>query len=323
MKAAPFETKIARGFSLQRLGLQGNLLITLLALVLLVIVSAVISPAFRSPYNLSNVLVQAVALGLISLGQTLVILGGGIDLSVGSIVSLVSCLTAGLMMGVEGRLLPVLIAMVLLGALIGLANGLIVTRLRVAPFIVTLGMMSVVQGAVFLYTKNPVGKIPKAFRFLAEGQIGPFPFPVLLLLALIILSWFVLRRTTFGRYVYAAGGNEEVARLSGIRTPAIRLATYILAGVSAALTGLFLTSRLRVGQPLVGQGYELDSITAVLIGGTALSGGRGGVIGTTLGVLIMIVLSNILNLMNVSSYWQWIVKGLIIIGALAAFRSER
>lgn len=323
MKAAPFGIKTARGFSLQRLGLQGNLLITMLALVLLVIVSAAISPAFRSPYNLSNVLVQAVALGLIGLGQTFVILGGGIDLSVGSIVSLVSCLTAGLMMGVEGRLAPVLIAMVLLGALIGLANGAIVTRLRVAPFIVTLGMMSVVQGAVFLYTKNPVGKIPKSFRFLAEGQIGPFPFPVLLLLALIILSWFVLRRTTFGRYVYAAGGNEEVARLSGIKTPAIRLATYILSGVSAALTGLFLTSRLRVGQPLVGQGYELDSITAVLIGGTALSGGRGGVIGTTLGVLIMIVLSNILNLMNVSSYWQWIVKGLIIIGALAAFRSER
>jgi ribose/xylose/arabinose/galactoside ABC-type transport system permease subunit len=317
-EAAKTRSRVSR-----RLEAQSGLLAIFLVLILLIILSSIISPTFRTGLNAQNVSRQAVALGLVSLGQTFVILGGGIDLSAGSVISLVSCLSAGIMMGQPERLAPVLLGMVLLGTLIGVFNGLLVTRLRVAPFIVTLGTMSIVQGLVFLYTKNPVGKIPKAFRFLAEGQIGPIPFPVILFAVLTLIALFVLRRTIFGRYVYATGGNEEVARLSGINTSLIKIATYVVGSLAATATGLFLTSRLRIGQPLVGQGYELDSITAVLIGGTALSGGRGGVIGTVIGVLIMIVLNNILNLMNVTSYWQWIVKGSIIILALAIQRDRR
>lgn len=323
MKVQSAEAAKTRSLVSRRLEAQSGLLVIFLVLILLIILSSIISPTFRTGLNVQNVSRQAVALGLVSLGQTFVILGGGIDLSAGSVISLVSCLSAGIMMGQPERLAPVLLGMVLLGTLIGVFNGLLVTRLRVAPFIVTLGTMSIVQGLVFLYTKNPVGKIPKAFRFLAEGQIGPIPFPVILFAVLTLIALFVLRRTIFGRYIYATGGNEEVARLSGINTSLIKIATYVVGSLAATATGLFLTSRLRIGQPLVGQGYELDSITAVLIGGTALSGGRGGVIGTVIGVLIMIVLNNILNLMNVTSYWQWIVKGSIIILALAIQRDRR
>jgi ribose/xylose/arabinose/galactoside ABC-type transport system permease subunit len=321
LKSLTLNSKPAQRFSLGYL--DGQLVAILVILAVLIGVSSLLSPTFSTPENIANVTRQAVALGIIAIGQTFVILTAGIDLSVGSTISLVSCLAAGLMMGQLELMAPIVIGMLLLGAVIGLFNGMVIMRLKVAPFIVTLGTMSIVQGAVFLYTKNPVGKIPVAFRFLAEGQIGPIPFPVLLYVILVALAAYVLSRTTFGRYIYATGGNEEVARLSGINTSFTTVAVYVVSSLSAAATGLFLASRLRVGQPLVGQGYELDSITAVLIGGTALAGGRGGVIGTVAGVLIMTVLSNILNLMEVTSYWQWVIKGLIIIVALAIYRGNR
>lgn len=321
MKSITVNSKPAQRFSLGYL--DGQLVAILAILVMLIVVSSLLSPTFSTPQNLSNVTRQAVALGIVAIGQTFVILTAGIDLSVGSTISLTSVLAAGLMAGVPERLIPVTIGILLLGAAIGLFNGLVIMRLRVAPFIVTLGTMSIIQGAVFLYTKNPVGSIPVSFRYLAEGEIGPIPFPVIMYVILVVVSVFVLRRTIFGRYIYATGGNEEVARLSGINTPFITVAVYVVCGLSAAATGLFLTSRLRIGQPLIGQGYELDSITAVLIGGTALAGGRGGVIGAVAGVLIMTILSNILNLMEVTGYWQWVIKGLIIIGALAIYRGNR
>ncbi|MCU0502673.1 MAG: ABC transporter permease, partial [Anaerolineae bacterium] len=194
MKVQSAEAAKTRSLVSRRLEAQSGLLAIFLVLILLIILSSIISPTFRTGLNVQNVSRQAVALGLVSLGQTFVILGGGIDLSAGSVISLVSCLSAGIMMGQPERLAPVLLGMVLLGTLIGVFYGLLVTRLRVAPFIVTLGTMSIVQGLVFLYTKNPVGKIPKAFRFLAEGQIGPIPFPVILFAVLTLISLFVLRR---------------------------------------------------------------------------------------------------------------------------------
>lgn len=321
MKSLTLEAKPARRFSLGYL--DGQLVAILVILATLIVVSSILSPTFSTPQNLANVTRQAVALGIVAVGQTFVILTAGIDLSVGSTISLTSVLAAGLMAGVPERQIPVVVGILLLGGAIGLFNGLVIMRLRVAPFIVTLGTMSIIQGVVFLYTKNPVGKIPISFRYLAEGDLGPIPFPVLLYGVLVVVSVFVLRRTTFGRYIYATGGNEEVARLSGINTSFVTVAVYVVCGLSAAATGLFLTSRLRIGQPLIGQGYELDSITAVLIGGTVLAGGRGGVVGTVAGVLIMTVLSNILNLMEVTSYWQWVIKGLIIISALAVYRGNR
>jgi ribose transport system permease protein len=317
------QARPVRRFSLGRIDEQRSLLVIFIALALIVIASSALSPTFRTSYNALNVLRQAVALGIVALGQTFVIITGGIDLSVGSTISVVACFTAGFMMGRTSRMVPVIVAMLALGAFIGFFNGYVSMRTKVAPFIVTLGMQSIAQGIALMYTKNPVGKIPKPFKYFAEGQWGPIPFPVILFVILAVVVFFVLRSTTFGRYVYAAGGNEEVARLSGINTSYIKTMVYVLSGLSAAVAGMFLASRMGVGDPLVGQRYDLDSITAVLIGGTTFAGGRGGVVGTVIGVLIMALLSNVLNLMNINSYWQWIIKGIIIVGALAVYRSRR
>jgi len=286
----------------------------------LIIISSLISPDFRTPRNAVNILRQAVLLGIVSTGQTLVILTRGLDLSVGSTISLGACLTSGIMLGRGELILPVFLLVLLIGTVIGAGNGLIVTRLKVPPFIATLGMMSIVQGSLLLYTKRAIGWVPTSFLFFADGQIGFVPFPVLFY-ALLFLAFFIfLKKTTFGRYIYATGGNEEIARLSGIQTRFVVLITYSLSGFLAALAGLFLASRLAMGDPLGGEGYELNSIAAVLVGGTSLAGGRGGLMGTLAGVLIMTVVGNILNLMNVPGFWQWIVKGLIIIGAVSVYR---
>jgi ribose/xylose/arabinose/galactoside ABC-type transport system permease subunit len=184
-------------------------------------------------------------------------------------------------------------------------------------------MMSVVQGGLLLYTKSPTGSVPPVFDFLAWGKVWFIPFPIFLFAAVGTLGIFVLRRTTFGRYVYATGGNEEVARLSGIKTDRVKIITYMICSFTAALTGIFLASRMGMGDPLVGERYMLDSILPVLIGGTSLSGGKGGISATIAGVFIFAILSNALNLLDVSAYWQWIIKGLIIIVAVAFYMSKK
>jgi len=289
-------------------------------LIALIIVSSIISPDFRTSRNGVNILRQAVLLGIVSIGQTLVILTGGLDLSVGSIISLSACLTSGIMLGRAELILPVVLLVLMVGTVIGMGNGLIVTRLKVPPFVATLGMMSIVQGSLLLYTKRAIGWVPTTFLFFADGQIGPVPFPVLFYVLLFLTFFVFLKKTTFGRYIYATGGGEEIARLSGIQTRFVVFITYALSGFLAALSGLFLASRLAMGDPLGGQGYELNSIATVLVGGTSLAGGRGGLMGTLAGVLIMTVVGNILNLMGVPGFWQWIVKGLIIIGAVSVYR---
>jgi len=289
-------------------------------LITLIIISSLISSDFRTSRNAINILRQAVLLGIVSIGQTLVILTGGLDLSVGSTISLGACLTSGIMLGRDGLILPVSLLVLLVGTAIGMGNGLVITKLKVPPFIATLGMMSIVQGSLLLYTKRAIGWVPTAFLFFADGQIGFVPFPVLFYALLLLAFSIFLKKTTFGRYIYATGGNEEISRLSGIRTRSVILITYTLSGFLAALAGLFLASRLAMGDPRGGEGYELNSIAAVLVGGTSLAGGRGGLAGTLAGVLIMTVVGNILNLMDVPGFWQWIVKGLIIIGAVSVYR---
>jgi ribose transport system permease protein len=298
-------------------------IVVYLVLAVLMIFTGLASDVFFTSRNFDNIARQAAGLGLVSIGQTFAILTAGIDLSLGSVVSLTSCLTTGLVLGKPGLLIPVIALVIALALLVGFLNGFIITRSGVHALIVTLGMMSVVQGAVLLYTKAPYGEIPESFGFLAWGKLGPIPVPVFLLGAVAAVAIVVLHRTTFGRYVYATGGNEEVARLSGIKTARVKIYTYMICSFTAALSGLFLASRMGMGDPLVGQAYMLDSIVPVLIGGTSLTGGKGGVVGTLPGIFIMVVLSNALNLLDVSSYWQWIVEGGIIIVAVAFYWREK
>jgi len=301
----------------------GTTLIVYGVLLALVVTAALLSETFLRYRNIENLLRQVVALGLASIGQTFTVLTAGIDLSVGSVISLTSCLTSGMINGQASMVAPILALVVVLSLLIGFVNGLIITRTGVHPLIVTLGMMSVVQGGLLLYTKEPTGSLPASFDFLAWGKVWFLPFPVILLLAVAAICIILLRRTTFGRYVYATGGDENVARLSGIKTDRVKIAVYMICSLTAALTGIFLASRMGMGEPLVGESYMLDSILPVLIGGTSLTGGVGGVGGTIAGVFIFIILSNILNLLQVSAYWQWIVKGLIIIAAVSFYWKDK
>jgi ribose/xylose/arabinose/galactoside ABC-type transport system permease subunit len=299
-----------------------NTVIAYLVLVGLIVVTSLLSDIFLTSRNIQNLLRQVVPLGLVSVGQTFAILTAGIDLSIGSVVSMASCLTSGMILGRDLMILPVIALVIALALFIGFCNGFVITRTRVHPLIVTLGMMSVVQGGLLLYTKSPVGSVPPAFDFLAWGKVWFVPFPIFLFAAIAAAGIFILRRTTFGRYVYATGGNEEVARLSGIKTERIKIVTYMICSLTAAMTGIFLASRMGMGDPLVGERYMLDSILPVLIGGTSLSGGKGGIGATIAGVFIFAILSNALNLLDVSAYWQWMIKGLIIIVAVAFYTTK-
>ena len=300
-----------------------TIIIVYLVLVGLIVTTSLLSDVFLTSRNIQNLLRQAVALGLVSVGQTFAILTAGIDLSIGSVVSLASCLTTGMILGREHLIIPVVALVIVLALFVGFCNGFIITRTRVHPLIVTLGMMSVVQGGLLLYTKSPVGSVPPVFDFLAWGKVWFIPFPIILFAAVAAAGIFLLRRTTYGRYVYATGGNEEVARLTGIKTDRVKIITYMICSSTAALTGIFLASRMGMGDPLVGEHYMLDSILPVLIGGTSLTGGKGGIGATIAGVFIFAILSNALNLIDVSAYWQWIVKGLIIIVAVAFYMQKK
>lgn len=296
-------------------------------LLMIAAIGAVASPEFRSEQNAVNVLRQAVALGMVSIGQTFVILSGGIDLSVGATISLIAVYTAGFMKARPDLVLPIVAFMLLIGLVIGLLNAFLVTRLKIVPFIATLAVGSIVQGFVLNYAKRPVGKIAPGWNYFAEGMVGPIPFPVIVLVVLFILAIIVIHRTVLGRYIIATGGNERIARYSGIRTTLVLNAAYVICAITAVLTGLFLTSRMAIGDPQVGglnyDRFDLDSIAAVLIGGTRLGGGKGTVIGTIAGVLIVSVLNNVFNLVGVNTFYQWIVKGIIILIAVAAYSTRK
>jgi ribose transport system permease protein len=285
-------------------------------------------PEFRQVRNLFNVLRQSVALGIVSVGQTVMILIGGIDLSVGATISLIDVYATGFMENNTsfGLVLLMVIALLLLGVFIGFLNANVVTRLHVPSFIATLGMGSILQGFVLLYVKRPGGSIAPGWEFFAEGMIGPVPFPVIFLFGLVIITWFLLSKTVWGRHVKATGGSELIARLSGIRTHRVTVYAYMFCSLMAAVTGLYLTSRMGAGDPRVGglqyERFDLDSITAVLIGGTRLGGGKGGVVGTVAGVLIVSVLNNIFNLVGVNPYIQWIIKGSILLIAVAIYSAR-
>jgi len=297
----------------------------LFALVVLVVVIAILTPRFLSPLNVSNVLVQAAVITVVAMGMTFVIIGGGFDLSVGSVVALSGCVCAAVMM--KAGIAAGVVAGVAAGALVGLVNGLIVTVLKVNPFISTLGTMVLVRGVVFLFTDSqqvPIDDVlPRAFiDFGIDRLIGIHYLVWVPLVLFFVLSW-VLARTPYGRSVYATGGNREAAFFSGIRVDRVTASTYVWCGALAGVAGVMLASRLQSGQPTEGEFYELTAIAAVVLGGASLYGGEGKLYKSVIGVFIMVTLGNGLNLLNVDSYWQRVAIGAVIIIAAAADRLRK
>jgi ribose/xylose/arabinose/galactoside ABC-type transport system permease subunit len=275
-----------------------------------------LTPHFLTVSNLLNIVQQTAINAIVAAGMTFVILSGGIDLSVGSIVAL-SGVVLGSLLHLDLPVAMSLLAALAVGLACGLLNGVLVSLGRLPAFIATLGMMSVARGAALVFTEGrPVSGFDEAFRWIATGSIGFVPAPVVLMLVVYALAHLVLTRTTFGRYVYAIGGNQEATRLSGV---AVRFHTTVIYGVSglmSAIAAIALTARLNSAQPIAGMMYELDAIAAVVIGGTSLMGGEGSLGGTLVGALIMGVLRNGLNLLGVSSFLQQIVIGGVIVGAV-------
>jgi len=305
--------------------LRGNL-IPLAILILLLVGLTVLAPSFLRVQNLLNVARQASIVGVISIGMTFVILSGGIDLSVGSTLAVAGVVSASMI--VAGMPTPlILLVGIAIGAATGLANGIGVAILRIQPFIMTLAAMVLFRGVALRWT----GGGPIQFRtgdslfdFLGSGGIAAIPGPVMVFALVSIAGVIVLRYLTFGRYIYAIGGSQEAARLSGVPTSRTAIGAYVISGACAGLAGVMTTARLSSGDPLGGNLAELDAITAVVVGGTSLMGGSGGAVGTIAGALLLAVLSNAMNLIGIGPFDQMMVKGLVIIGAvLFAARATR
>lgn len=289
---------------------------TLAGLVGLCVVLWILTPHFLTVSNLLNVAQQTSINAIIAVGLTFVIISGGIDLSVGSIVAF-SGVVLGSLLHQEVPFPVALLGGLATGMACGLVNGLLITLGRLPPFIATLGMMSVARGSALLFTDGrPISGFPEGFRSLATGEVFYVPVPVLLMAGVYVIAHFVLRRTRFGRYVYAIGGNEEAALLSGVPVRFHKTMVYGVGGALAGLAAMLLTARLNSAQPIAGINYELDAIAATVIGGTSLMGGQGSVVGTLIGALIMGVLRNGLNLLGVSSFIQQLVIGAVIILAV-------
>jgi ribose transport system permease protein len=293
----------------------------LITLVVLCLVTALMTDRFLSPLNLTNILVQSSIMAVIAMGMTFVIIGGGFDLSVGSTAALSGCIAAMVM--VKAGLVAGVSAGVGAGAAVGMVNGLIIAKLGVNPFITTLGTMVLVRGIVFLITGGaPVGDegLPAAFLTFGSARFLGIHYLVWVpAILLALLSW-VLHASPYGRRVFATGGGREAAYLSGVRVERVIASTYVWCGALAGVAGVMLAARLQSGQPTAGEFYELTAIAAVVLGGAALHGGEGTLYKTIIGVFIMIVLGNSLNLLNVDSYWQRVAVGAVIIAAAAADR---
>lgn len=289
-----------------------------LILVGLCIGFSILVPGMFKFDNIINILRVSSIVGLLAIGQTFVIVGGGIDLSIGSILALSGVLAAGLLGS-----LPLSLALIValsVGAFIGFCNGFTITKLGLQPFVATLGFMGIASGLAFIYTNGrPIIIDNDFFQYLGIGYLGIVPVPIVIFAVACIIAHFLLSSTVYGRRIYSTGGNEEATRLSGISTVRVRIYTYVLSGALAALAGIIMAGRLASATPMAGSGnYMMDSIAAAIVGGTSLTGGRGTIIGTIAGVLIISVLSNGLNMLNVVSYWQDVVKGFIIIAAVAS-----
>lgn len=302
----------------------GQKVIPFIGLIGLFVIVGVLNPDFLAPMNLLNLLRQVSINALIAFGMTFVILTGGIDLSVGGILALSSALMAGMMVSGLDPVLAIGFAC-LIGALLGAVNGAFIAKAKMAPFIATLATMTVFRGLTLVYTNgNPITGLSDSFWFqvFGRGYLLGLPVPAITVIISFVILWCLLHKTPFGRKTYAIGGNEKAALISGINVDRMKVLIYALNGLLAALAGAILASRLDSAQPTAGTSYELDAIAAVVLGGTSLSGGRGRIVGTLIGALIIGTLNNGLNLLGVSSFYQLVVKGAVILLAVYIDRKK-
>ncbi|HWC99483.1 MAG TPA: hypothetical protein VG456_22140 [Candidatus Sulfopaludibacter sp.] len=296
-----------------------------LAIALFVLMAALslARPNFLNLANLVNLVRQISINGILAVGVTYVLLTGGVDLSLGSVLALSGVAAASFAHPGQSPVIVSVLLGILAGAACGAANGVVVTVGRVAPFIATLGMMTAARGLALLVSDGrPVSNLSPSFTQLGAGSVASVPIPILIFVAVSLLSWLFLANMRMGRYIYAVGGNENAARAAGLHVRTVKMTAYTLCGALAGLAGVVQAARITTGQPNAGTGYELDAIAAVVIGGTSLSGGAGGVGGAILGALLIGVINNGLDLLNVSSYYQQVVKGVIIVGAVWLDRSK-
>lgn len=290
-----------------------------LAFLALVVLFSIFNNKFLTVSNLLNVVRQVSFNAIIAMGMFMVILTGGIDLSVGSVLAISAVVTATFVK-IGNANLPVLVAVLIglaIGAVCGLFNGFFITQGKLAPFIVTMVSMTMARGAAQLFTKGrPVSGLLESFDFIGTGYWLGIPVPIYIMLFVTLLTYFILNWTKLGRYIYAVGGNASAAEASGIRVNRVKMFVYTYSGIMAALVGVVMTARLNSASPVLGDGYELDAIAATVIGGTSMEGGKGKVFNVLVGALIIGTISNGLDILNVSSYWQQIVKGCIILVAV-------
>jgi ribose transport system permease protein len=293
------------GFSLKKYGLMiGFLFISLII--------SIVTPDFLSSTNLLNILRQSSIVGVMAIGTTFVIIGGGFDISVGSLLALTAAMSLKLQQVLPWYVVACLV--LLAGAFFGLVNGLLTAKLHIVAIITTLGTMTILRGLTYLYTGGyPVMGSSEEFKFIGSGYLGPIPFPILIFLSMVALWQFILSKTTLGRYACAVGGNKETTRLSGVAVDFYHVMTFVIGGLMAAMAGIIYASRLNSATPLAGQGYELDAIASCVIGGTSVSGGEGSIVGTMIGVLLLNVVSNMFNLLGIQVYVQYLIKGIIIL----------
>ncbi|MBY4693069.1 ABC transporter permease [Burkholderia latens] len=301
---------------------RSTLFYPLVGLIVVCVAMMIASPSFLSAANLENVLRQVSINAIIAVGMTCVILTGGIDLSVGSVMALSGTLAAGLMVAGVNAVAALAIG-IAVGFGFGFANGVFVAFAGMPPIIVTLATMGIARGLALIYTGGyPIDGLPDWVAFFGSGKVLGIQAPVLIMLVVYAIAWLLLDRMPFGRYVYAIGGNEQATRLTGVRVARVKLIVYTLAGLTSAIAAVVLTGRLMSGQPNAGVGFELDAIAAVVMGGTSISGGRGAILGTLVGALLLGVLNNGLNMVGVNPYVQNVIKGGIILLAIYISRER-
>lgn len=289
----------------------------ILIVLALFIALSINSPVFLTQTNLLNVLRQISINGILAIGMTFVIITGGIDLSVGSVVAFCGIVSAGLIRDAQMAVMPVVLIAILIGTVMGIFNGYFVAYWKAPPFVVTLSLMTIARGMTFVYCNGrPISPLTGEFLNIGRGSILGLPIPFVILFLVFILGYVILKYFKTGRYLYAVGGNENSANISGINVRSVKMFSYAVSGCLCGLVAIILTSRVSAGNPQAASGYELEAIAAAVIGGTSLSGGRGRLWGTLLGALLLGILYNGLDLLNVASFYQQIVKGLIILGAV-------
>lgn len=289
-----------------------------LILLFVIVFFSIMSQSFMTSRNILNICRQVSMIGICSVGMTMVLLTGGIDISVGSIIALSGVVAAKLIAENMWPIFPAMVVGVVIGVICGIISGVMVAKFDVPALIATLAMQSIARGIAFILTQGiPVYGLPEQIRVLGQGYFLNIPIPVYIMVLMFFIGWWLLEQTTFGRHVYAIGGNEEVARLPGINVMMRKLQIYAFSGFFAGLSGIIMLSRVNSGQPNTSEGFEMDVITAAVLGGVSVAGGQGKIVNVIAGVLIMGMLGNGMTLMNLDEYWQWVTRGAVLLFAVA------